>query len=1167
VAAQVLLAQTPTAEMTGRITDPSAAVIVGAQVTIKNTDTGIRRDTTTNELGSYTVPLLNPGNYEMTTTKEGFRPISRSGLSLHVGQVARIDFVMEIGSVNETVEIKGEAPLLDSETSSLGSIIQNRQIVNMPLNSRNSVALAVLVPGIVPGPTFNSQSLNDVRGPTNILISGGRANTSEILTDGTSGTTPEANLTLSLGVLPQIDAVQEFKVQTNNLSAEFGRTGGGVLNFIFKSGTNQLHGSAFEFLRNSAMDANNFFSNRQGIPLGAFRRNQFGGTVGGPVMIPRVIDGRDKLFFFVGFEGNRQSTQSTSTLTFPTIAERTGDFSKTSRLVGGVCQPVTIFDPGSIRSAPGGGFIRTQFPNNIMPKSAIDPVGANAAAFYPLPTGPGDACSGTNNFTASAAAIGTANQPSIRIDYYAGPKDRFFARISRNTSAPIGADVYKSIATTTGTGSRVGPWFGDNGTASYMHTFTPSLIGELRFGLARYGYYQPSAAGDNFDMRPVLGWTGAAGNFVSQMTLPQGFPQIAATGYGALGTGQQPFSDAGASSYNTAGSLTKIKGAHNLKMGGEFRTLQAYGPANFNASGAYAFGPNFTQGPDPNHAASTSGNGIASLLAGLGTGSVQIVPRVFDSNSYFALYLQDDYHVTKKLTLNMGLRYDRETGRKDRYNHLSWFDYTVPSPLAKLVPSFPNLQGGIKFVNANGNPSSQFDTDPNNVGPRFGFAYSANSKTVVRGGYGILYQPFSGRADSSGAGYAGFSAVTSWVSSLDGVTPLNRFSNPFPSGLTQPLGAAGGLLTGVGDALGATSRDGAFDRTAKVGYIQQWNFTVQRTLPTNLVLQLSYIGSKGTRITDGAGLEYDQLPPADMALGNALLQSVPNPFYGAIQSGPLSAATTTVGQLLRPYPQYTRVWDFRPASASSIYHGFTAQLEKRFSRGMQFLIAYTNGKLIDDSSAETDDSGLANAGAHQNFYNRHADRAVSLQDVPQRFVFSYVMELPFGRGKSIGSNWNRLTDAFLGGWQLNGIVTIQSGLPLQIQNASDNSNAFAGVQRPNVNGDPNLSSDRSRQQKIASWFNTSVFSQPAPFTFGDGPRSLPSTRRDGVKNLDASLFKDISLYKEGRVKLEFRAELFNTLNRTQFAAPGSTFGAGGFGVVSAQANLPRQIQLGLKILF
>jgi hypothetical protein len=1158
-------AQTPTAQITGLVMDTTSAAVAGASVSVMDTDTGVKREAISSDTGNYVIPLLNPGNYQITVTKDGFRPISRSGITLHVDQVVRIDFSMELGTLTETVQVEAAAPLVDSETSSLGSVIQNSQVVNMPLNNRNTVALAVLVPGIVPGPVFNNTG-TDVRIPTNILINGGRANTSEILTDGTSGTTPEANLTLTLGVLPEVDAVQEFKVQTNNLPAEFGRTGGGILNFVFKSGTNQLHGSLFEFLRNSDMDANNFFSNRQGLPLAGFRRNQFGGTVGGPVMIPRLVDGRDKLFFFFGFEGTRQSTQTVSTLTFPTLAQRSGDFSKTGALVGGICQPVNIFDPNSLQGAPGGGFTRSQFPNNIIPKSEIDPVATNAVSFYPLPNSIGNACTGANNFTGSSAAITDINEPSIRVDYYVSSRDRLFVRMARSTTDFWGADIYKTLGRVTSPIN--GPWFGDNGTASYMRTINPTLIGEFRFGLARYGYYQPSADGPNFDMRSVLGWTGAAGNFVGQMTLPQGFPQIAVTGFGTLGTGQQPFSYAGASSYHFAGSVTKVKGAHNLKMGGEYRELQAYGPANFNASGAYSFGPNFTQGPDPNRAGATSGNGFASLLTGLGTGSVQIVPRLFDSNTYWALYFQDDYHVTKRLTLNLGLRYDRETGRQDRFDHLSWFNFTVPSPLAKLVPAFPNLQGGIEFVNASGNPKRQFNTDPNNFGPRFGFAYSINSQTVLRGGYGIYYQPFSGRADSSGAGYAGFSAVTSWVSSLDGITPLNRFSNPFPSGLTQPLGAADGLLTGVGDALGATSRDGAFDRTARVGYVQQWNFTLQRALPANLVIQLSYIGNKGTDLTDGAGFENDQLPPVDMALGNSLLQSVPNPFFGVIRSGPLSAATTTLGQLLRPYPQYTRVWDFRPAAASSIYHGFSAQMEKRYAHGIQFIIAYTNGKIIDDSSAETDDSGLAVAGAHQNFYNRRADRAVSLQDVAQRLVFSSIWELPFGRGKMIGGNWKRFTNALLGGWQLNAILSFQSGLPLQIQNASNNSNAFTTVQRPNVSGsDPGLPSDRSRQEKIVSWFNTGVFSQPAPFTFGNAPRSLPNVRADGVKNLDTSLFKEVSLYKEGRAKLQFRAEFFNALNRPQFAAPGVTFGSSTFGVVSAQANIPRQIQLGLKVLF
>jgi hypothetical protein len=1164
LAGGLILAQTPTAEITGRITDSSGAVVPNTNVTVINRDTGVKRGSVSNDAGSYTIPLLDPGNYEILTTREGFRPISRSGISLHVGQVARIDFVMEVGAVSEVVSVTADTPLLDSETSSLGSVIQNQQIVNMPLNNRNSVALAVLVPGVVPGPVFNNTG-TDVRIPTNLLINGGRANTSEIYTDGTSATTPEANLTLTMGVLPQVDAVEEFKVQTNNLSAEFGRTGGGVLNFIFKSGTNQIHGSMFEFLRNSALDANNFFSNRQGIPLASFRRNQFGGTLGGPVYIPKIVNGRDKLFFFFGYEGLRQTTQSTQTLTLPTLLERSGDFSQTYRLVSGVCQPVSIYDPYSIQPAAGGGFTRNQFAGNRIPQNQIDPVAANVMSFYPLPNSKGDACTGANNFTGSGSATSSINQPSIRVDYAPGMKDRVFVRFARSVTRPRNADIYKTLGRPSST--RLDYWFGDNGTASYTRTISPTLVSEVRFGLARYGYYQPSAAGDDFDMKSTLGWQGAAGNFINQMTLPQGFPQVAASGYGTLGTGNQPFSYAGATSYHMAGSVTKVNGSHNLKAGAEFRELQAYGPANFNASGVYTFGPNFTQGPDPNRAGTTSGNAIASLLTGLGTGSVQIVPRLLTSNYYAAGFLQDDYHVTKRLTLNLGLRYDVETGRKDRYNHLSWFDFATPSPLASTVPGFSNLRGGIKFVGANGNPVRQYNTDPNNFGPRFGFAFTLDQKTVLRGGYGIFYQPFAGRSDSSGAGYTGFSAVTSWVSSLDGVTPYNRLSNPYPNGLTQPLGPAGGLMTGVGDALGATSRDGAFDRTARVGYVQQWNFTVQRALPTNLVLQLSYIGNKGTHLTDGAGLEYDQLPPEDLALGNRLLQSVANPFYGAISTGPLSAATTTVGQLLRPYPQYTRVWDFRPASASSIYHGFSAQLEKRFSRGLQFLVSYTNGKTIDDSSAETEDSGLALAGAHQNFYNRRADRSVSLQDVSQRFVFSYIWELPFGRGRALGSSWSHLTDAFLGGWQLNGIVTFQSGLPLQIQNASDNSNSYGGVQRPNLSGDANLASGRSRQDEIAAWFNTAVFSQPAAFTFGNAPRSLPNVRRDGVKNADASLFKTFNLFREGRVKLEFRAEFFNALNRPQFAAPASTFGAGGFGTVSAQANIPRQIQFGLKVLF
>ena len=425
------IAQAPTAQMTGRVTDPSGAIVVDAKIIAENTDTGAKREMGSNDLGNYTIPLLNPGNYQVTATKEGFRSITRSGITLNVDQVARLDFVMELGSVSEKIEISAEAPQVDSERSSLGSVVQNRQIINLPLNGRTTTGLAFLVAGVQPG---QDTSGDNGRGAANIWINGSRGNSSDILADGISMTTPEFNPSLQVPLLPQVDVIQEFKVVTNSLAAEFGRTGGGIIDYVYKSGTNTFHGTGFLFARNSVLNANSFFNNRAGVGKTSTSQYNFGGTVGGPVLIPHVLNGRDKLFFFGSYEGFRQGTQSTASvtdLTFPTLAERTGDFSRTFRLSGGTCQPVKIFDPLSTTPAAGGGFTRTQFPNNIIPQSSLDPVALKIASYYPVPNAAGDACTGATNFISTGGiSLSTERLPSARADFYPTSKDRLFVRLS-----------------------------------------------------------------------------------------------------------------------------------------------------------------------------------------------------------------------------------------------------------------------------------------------------------------------------------------------------------------------------------------------------------------------------------------------------------------------------------------------------------------------------------------------------------------------------------------------------------------------------------------------------------------------------------------------------------------------------------------------------------------
>ena len=1184
---QFAFAQAPTGSITGVITDTSSAVIPDALITVLNTDTGVKRETISNGSGDYTVPLLGPGNYQITVVKDGFRPINRSGITLHLDQAARFDFSMELGAVTESVQIVAEASLIDSEKSSLGGVVQNRDVVDLPLNGRDITGLAFLVPDVVPGQATGGDS---GRNPVNIWINGSRGNSSDLLVDGLSLTTPEFNPSLQIPLLPQVDGIQEFKVLTNSLPAEYGRTGGGIVEFVYKTGTNRFHGTAYDFLRNSDLDSNNFFNNRAGLKLPAFRRNQFGGTIGGPVLIPHVIDGRNKLFFFFGYEELQSSTGLTSTLSVPTLAERQGDFSGVSAIVGGVCTPVVIFDPYSSTQNPTtGAFTRTPFPNARIPTTSIDPVAAKIASYYPLPNTAGAACTGANNYIATGATKVAEGLPSARGDYNATSKDRFSLRYSGRFTSTHAFDAIK----TEGRTADPKPSLADNGknaAFNYDRTFTPTLIMELRMGFARILSISSGSAagtnpaGDNFDMATALGWTGAAGNFINQLNRPLAFPQINVSGISTLGTGQQAYNNGAGISYQWAGSVTKIYGKHTIKAGFDFRVLQATGPNAFFASGAYTFTPGFTQGPNPTTAGAAVGNAFASMLTGLGTGQVQTNPRLFVSNHYTGAYVQDDYRLSKKLVLNIGLRYDVETGRTERHNQLSYFNFTAPSPLAGAVASMgkiygpdqnAGLEGGLQYVGVNGDPGTQFNTPLHNLGPRAGLAYTLTPGTVIRAGYGILYEPFIGRAASSGSGYTGFSATTQWVSSLNGITPRNPLSNPYPSGLTPVSGSSLALLTAVGGPIGsdgANGRDGAFDRNSTVGYIQQWNFTIQRALPWNMAMDVGYVGNKGTHLADGGGFQMDQLPPSDLALGNQLLQTVPNPFAGLVTPGsPLSAATTTLGQLLRPYPQFTNVLDFRPSSASSIYHAGRFQLEKRFSHGMHFLAAYTKGKEIDDSSNAVDFTGLGRSGRHENVYNRAADRSLGVSDIAERLVISYVVELPFGKGKWIGSGWNRPTNAVLGGWQVNGIATFESGMPLIIENASPGINTvtsgFADLQRPNVSGNPELDGSRPIQTKLAQWFNTAAFSQPAAFTFGDTSRTLPNVRSDGQKNFDISFFKTFDVLKEGALRAQLRGELFNAFNHPQFDLPGMIFGAAGFGVVSNQIGTPRDVQFALKLLF
>ncbi|MEP7361621.1 MAG: TonB-dependent receptor [Acidobacteriota bacterium] len=1132
-----LSAQTPTAQVTGRVTDASGAVVPSVEVVITNTGTGLIRKTETNDSGYYTLAILPPGEYRLAVSKEGFRASSRTGITLLVDQVARIDVQLEVGNVSDSVEVRAEAPTVESGNAALGTVVSSSQIRNLPLNSRNPLRFVYLVPGFTPSPNFSDQ----FNRASSFRINGGRSNMNDVFIDGVSNSPPASNSFLSYAVFPSPDAIQEFKVQTNAYAAEYGRTGGGVINMVMRSGTNQFQGVVYEFLRNSKLDSNNFFANRSGAKLPSFKRSQFGFAGGGPIV-------RDKAFFFVNYEGLRQGTAATLAGTMPTSRQLAGDFSQSTQLVGAQCLPVMLYDPMSTRPAPtGSGSVRDPLPGNVVPSNRINPVASKVSAFFPQANLPGAACSGVNNFFSSGTAKFNVNQVDTKVDYAPTASDRLFAGLSYRKSTQTSANQYQNIAYTDfqSAGFKIPSW---SARLDYTRIQRANLIFNVRAGFSTVSQDSPPVVPDGFTFSSL----GFPSSLESQVLHPLAFPSFTFDGYNGLGQNYaSPLETF--QTYSLAASATWIAGRHSLKFGLDQRLNHIGSSLKLYTSGLYQFSRGFTQGPNPNVAAGNLGNSIASFLLGAGGGYVANLPSIYTSNLYTGLYVQDDFKATSRLTLNFGLRYEIETGKKDRFGQLAWFDYDAPSPLAG--PSgLAGLKGGVRAQGSTAN--SQYPTSWKNIGPRFGFAYSINPKTVLRGGYGIFYLPYIGQAAGNATGTEGFSTQTAWVGSIDGLTPTNLLSNPYPTGLLQPSGSSLGLLTNVGQAMTTAIDRGSIHSS----YVQQWNFHLQHELPGRIVIEPAYVGNKGSRLVDG-GWEMNQLTTDNLSLGSSLQQLVANPFFGLIKNGALASAQVARGQLLRPFPQYTSVTNYRPTSASSSYHAFQMRVQREFGKSASFLMSYTAGKLIDDS--EGVGTGGVDSG-HQDAYYRRAERAVSPQDVSQFLVLSGLYELPFGSKKAVGSGWPGWLNQVAGNWQINGIFTVGTGVPLALT-AANTSGLYSALERPNVVGDAALSGSRSTSEKLQRWFNTAAFAQPAPFTLGNAPRTLPNVRAPGTKGVDFSLFKNFPFGE--RRYVEFRAEFFNLTNTPNFGLPGVAANVGTFGVISTQANSPRQIQFGLKIYF
>ena len=1137
--------QTYTASLRGTVTDSSKAVIPAATVTATEVNRDVKHTTQTDSTGRYVLTTLPPGSYVLTVEAPGFKTFTQPAFTLVVQQQATIDVELSVGGVSTAIEVIGAAPLLNTAAPTMGQVIENKFIQTAPLSGRNPLALVMLTPGLVPTEGEASGTAG-----VNFVANGTRNSTAEVVLDGAAISGIEQNSSITdVKYTPSVDVIEEFKVQTNYFSAEFGNTGGAIVNMVSKSGTNEFHGTAYEFYRNSIFNANNFFSNRQGLSIPDSNRKVFGITMGGPVIIPGVYNGKSRTFFFADYEGQRAASATTLTGTVPTDLQKAGDFSQTFRSNGAL---YTIYNPYDTYETSDGTVLRRPFAGNKIPDSLKNPISAKFLKYYPAPTSNGDPTTHANNFFAQGTNGSGYNKMDIKIDHHISGKQRFTARYSSNWSSSNPFNRYGNIVDSINPGTE----HDTNFVLDYTRMHSPKTIFTTRFSIMRVrSIRDPISTGfdsnKEFGLSPLFQYLG-----VKQ------FPNITATSYRALGAGGWAIIHRGELVGLLNGSVTKIIGSHTIKAGAEGRKYyENYFQPGYPA-GLLSFSRSMT-GRDPLTSSSSQGNGIATMLLGWGSGGeMDIDYPTATSSGYFGVYVQDDWRVSSKLTFNIGLRYDFDIPRTERFDRQNWFDYDATSPIAGKVPGFPNLKG--RMVYPTSDHRSPYNGDYNNIQPRAGIAYALGKKMSIRAGYGIYYSV--SRASIKGEVGSAFRSGSSLQFSRDSnFTQYATLQNPFPTGLTMPPGPTKDPASYLG--LGFD----AYDPNTINPQIQQWNLSIQHEMPGNSVLEVSYGGSKGTHLSFGGSDllgNRNKLDPIYWKLGrDALVEQVPNPFYGVIKdpNATLSLPTVERQQLLLPYPQYESYlggYVAPPYIGNSIYHSAQFKFEKRFSKGSSLLAHYTISKLISDSdSPGTDISWLGGETGIQNWKNLRLERSLATFDIPKRLVLSFNFQFPFGRGKAFSQNMNKIADAFVGGWEVSSILTFSAGYP--IVPGLDSADLLSGDQRPNMVGNP--CTTRPASQRIQQYFNVNAFEQPDPDVYGNASRTLPNCRTFGQRSGDFTLMKNFHFTESKYAQL--RIEAFNVTNTPVFGRPNQAYGSDTFGQITGLANGPRQLQLAIKFYY
>lgn len=1122
----------------GRVVDSSGASVPAADVRITNISTGVSASAKTNEAGNYVLPYLPPATYSINVEANGFKKWVRADIQVRINDSVEVNVELQVGATTETVEVKDTTPLLSTAEASLGQVIDERRVQELPLFAGNAMDLVHLAPGTVNGTNLRLRKAAFNSAPSTFSTDGGGNNQNEFSIDGVSNTFSDGTAP-RVAFSPPPTAISEFKVQTTAFDASLGHTMGSTVNVSTKAGTNALHGEMHHWLRHSALDAPTIFNNRANQSLPVYQDNRYGFSAGAPVLFPKLYNGKNRTFWFFAYEANKFGVPEQNTSTVPTAKMRNGDLSEWLNL-GPNYQ---VYDPRSTR-VEGARFVRTPIPGNVIPPSQIDTVGRNLINLYPLPNQPGTA-EFRNNFFRSGKALEDYWVWISRFDHAFSENHRIFVRLHRDyweedKNRVFSNDVVGVILNRNNKGLA----FDD------VYVFGPTLLFNFRYGLT-YQDFPERRTSQGADLG-ALGFSQNLLNLLPNKSLTT-LPNVNVAPFTQIANWESGDGYTASQTNSFVGNFTKLHGNHNIRFGPEFRVYsESRNRYNLAISPQLSYNATYTKANDT-AANPTLGGEVAAMLMGIPAGSMSVVDSYIETDKYFALYVQDDWKVSKKLTLNIGVRYEYETALNERYNRSAiHFDSASANPLdaaarakyaANPIPEIPVSQfralGGLTFANANGNPRAYWQAPRTNFMPRFGLAYQWRPKTIVRAGYGWYFASIGSNFTNSNL--TGFSQSTPIQASLDnGLTYPATNANPFPNGLIPAAGASGGLMTNIGQNVSFWGME------RKNPLAQRFSFGIQQELPQQVMVEVSYVGNRGTRLNINRELNntpaiyLSTSPVRDQPTINYLGANLPNPFNGL---NPIYGVNITRGSLLRPFPHFGNVTLMGDPTGYSWYHSMQSRIERRFAGGFTVQGSYTYSKAME-------------ATEFLNAVDPRPYETVAGLDRTHRFAGSGIWEIPVGRGRRWGAQMHAVPEFIAGGWQLGGVYQHQTGSPLGFGNRIFNGDLKNIVLPEGVRG-------------VDGWYNLNAgFERNAALQLASNLRTFP-LRFSGVRGPTQDRW-DFSLIKNFRIterwNAQFRAETFNAMNHPNLFDPNGDPTSTAFGTITGQ-DPPRSWQFALKVTF